>query len=399
MSRKWVRRAIWLAIFVWFFWAIFWIWLGEQKRWGLAENKVASVPPAPRVVFVVAQTKPSQGWCQMMASALLSNVTVASVGFRQAYHHITRALWVWRYVESEGLRDDDVVVSYDGADTVFIGALAVQRAVRRFIDSTAPTFEAFDPEAVRRGEATAPLLFSAEGNCYHLQMTNSHIWDVSKGRCISAYKRFEEVLVSSKKAALAGRKNRRMHFLNAGGYVARVWALRRALVAYRALLRFGGFWCDQSVWGMLYLGPSLPHIYASSEMRLPSGLMGLDFDNTFFFCFNGMQVGSDVRLASPLSIEQVAARGKPPFPSFFEIVGVPRATPAIIHFNGMGGDGVTLLKSLRNYTSWFVEAHRTDAVLLKVKAWLRNEARVKVYGANGEGSEVYYHQLCGGEVV
>ncbi|EKF39543.1 expression site-associated gene (ESAG-like) protein [Trypanosoma cruzi marinkellei] len=319
MSRQGGRRAIWLVCLVWFSWAIFWMWLGGQKEWEVVKNKVVSPPPTPRVVFVVVQTKPSHGWCQMMASAMLSNVTVVSVGYRQAYQHVIRAQWVWQYLESEGLHDDDVVVSFDGADTVFIGALPIQRAVRHFIDTSAPSFGAFDPEAVRRGEATPPLLFAAEGNCYHLQMTNSHNWEASKGKCVSVYKRFEQVMESDGKRVAAGRKKNRMHFLNAGGYVTRVWALKRALAAYRALLRSGNFWCDQSIWGMLYLGQRLPRIHASSETRLPSGLMGLDSDNNFFFCFNGMEVGRDIQLASPLSISKLAARDKPPFPSFLKL--------------------------------------------------------------------------------
>ncbi|RNF03563.1 expression site-associated gene (ESAG-like) protein [Trypanosoma conorhini] len=389
------RCVVLLAIAVWLLWGVAWLRLddGDAERRLAEANAARRTPATPRVVFVVAQTRPSPGWCQMVASAILSNVTVVTVGHGEKYAHTRRVFWVAQYIEAAGLRDEDVVVSYDGADTLLTGALTVQRAVERFIATTAPSFENFAPEAVQRAEATAPLLFTAESNCYHPQLTGSVKWGLSKGRCISAYKRVEGFLLRQKNALVGDRRNR-LHFLNAGGYVARVWALKQAFMSYRALIRLKKLWCDQSAWGMLYLWSISRDASVSPTVRVPFGLIGLDFHNSFFLSLHGISLGRSIRLFSPSAIEEVVVEGKLPFPPFFEIRGVPRATPVVLHFNGIGRGGVGLREKLRNHTSWFVEAHRTEAALLKAKEGLQSDARVILHGIGGKGKEVRYSDVC-----
>lgn len=112
----------------------------------------------PRVVFVVVQTHHSLGWCRMLLSSVLSNVTVITVGFGADYSHTARPQWVLDYINDVDLRDDDVVVVFGAADTFFTGPLSVQRAVKHFIATTAPTPAAFNAKKVHLGKATAPVI-------------------------------------------------------------------------------------------------------------------------------------------------------------------------------------------------------------------------------------------------
>ncbi|ORC88800.1 expression site-associated gene (ESAG-like) protein, partial [Trypanosoma theileri] len=70
----------------------------------------------------VAQSLRCHGWCRMLASAILSNVSVETVGYGRRYRHIYRAYWVMQYIEKERLRDSDVVVVYDASDSLLSGA-------------------------------------------------------------------------------------------------------------------------------------------------------------------------------------------------------------------------------------------------------------------------------------
>ncbi|KEG15048.1 expression site-associated gene (ESAG-like) protein [Trypanosoma grayi] len=357
---------------------------------------VAHSSSALRVRFVVAQTRRSPGWCKMVASAILSNVSVATVGYGKKYSHMRRLFWVMEYIEEEGLQDRDIIVSYDGSDTLLTGALTVQRALKKFIATTAPTVDAFDAEAVRRGDATAPLLFTAEGNCYHPQLSENVKWGVSKGRCISLYKR-AEMNALGQKGAEAGGRRKRLHFLNAGGYVARVWALKRAFTAYRSLMGLKRWWCDQSAWGMLYLWSITQNSSSANEARIPYGIVSLDFQNTFFLSVHGMRLGKDIMLWSSTSVAEIVEGGRLPFPLFFNIDGIPDATPAILHMNGVGRkDRVVLEENLRGHTSWFVEANRTPEALHAAKDLLQNGALLDLHGVSGETKRIPFGDVCRG---
>ncbi|ESL11531.1 hypothetical protein TRSC58_00715 [Trypanosoma rangeli SC58] len=193
---------------------------------------------------------------------------------------------------------------------------------------------------------------------------------------------------------MVGERRNRLHFLNAGGYVARVWALKQAFMAYRTLIRIRKLWCDQSAWGMLYLWSITRNTSATPAMRLPFGLMGLDVHNSFFLSLHSMSLGRNIRLISPSAIDGAVVRSKLPFSLFFDLLDFPHATPAILHFNGIGRKGAVLLETLRNHTSWFVEAHRNEAALLKAREWLQRGARVSLHGIGGKGKEVLYSGVC-----
>ncbi|KAH9597227.1 hypothetical protein LSM04_006194 [Trypanosoma melophagium] len=364
----------------------------------LVENDVSQVDsshlllPTSRVRFIVVQTRFSHGWCRMLASAILSNVSVEILGYGRKYKHVDRLFWVMEYIEKEKLRDSDVVVVYDGSDTLISGASTVQRAVDRFIATTAPTPDAFDAAAVRRGVATAPVLFSAEANCYHPQLTNNVKWGVSKGRCISAYWRAYGYWAEGC-CDFAQNKKIRLHYLNAGGYVARVWALKQAFGAYRDLLQQKRWWCDQSVWGLVYLWSITQDPRMTPDVRIPRGLINLDFHNTFFFSLHSMRFEKDILFWSSTAIADVAAGGRLPFPLFFGIVDSPNATPAILHFNGLGRNVRFYVERMQNHTSWYVETKRSAAAFLKARDILQGQALIKVYSVD-DGKVAPYSHFC-----
>ncbi|ORC88805.1 expression site-associated gene (ESAG-like) protein [Trypanosoma theileri] len=328
----------------------------------------------------------------MLASAILSNVSVETIGYGRRYKHTDRVFWVMQYIEKERLRDSDVVVVYDGADTLFSGASTVQQAVDRFIATTAPTPDAFDAGAVRRGVATAPVLFSAEANCYHPQLTDSGKWGVSKGRCISAYWRAYNYWVGGCSGDVCNEKLR-LHYLNAGGYVARVWALKQTFVAFRDVLQRKRWWCDQSAWGLVYLWSITQDARMTPDVRIPRGLINLDFHNEFFFSLHSMRFEIDILFWSSTAIANVVAGGRLPFPLFFNIVDKPNATPAILHFNGLGRNVGFFLEKMRNHTSWYVENKRSVDAAEKARDMLKSYSRIKVCG-DGDCNLALFSQFC-----
>ncbi|KAH9597063.1 hypothetical protein LSM04_001524 [Trypanosoma melophagium] len=371
-----------------------------------AEKKPPSTVPSVR--FIVAQSLPCHGWCRMLASAILSNVSVEILGYGRKYTHVKRVIRVIRYIEKEKLRDSDVVVVYDGSDTLISGASTVQRAVDRFIATTAPTPDAFDAAAVRRGVATAPVLFTGETTCYHPQlgMVLKLRLPTDDEDCLTLYHRAWKVMGykdSSVNPSEPGKS--RFRFLNAGGYVARVWALKRALAVYSRVLTFRRsrrqIWrCDQSVWGLVYLWSITQDPRMTPDVRIPRGLINLDFHNTFFVTAYGTLWGRDFVPWSSTAIADVAAGGRLPFPLFFHMADKPNATPAILHFNSRGeGTTKSTLWMLRNHTSWYVETMRSAAAFLKARDMLRHSAFVEI-DVSGTGKvRLPYGRVCPIDVV
>ncbi|ESL05765.1 hypothetical protein TRSC58_06573 [Trypanosoma rangeli SC58] len=196
-----------------------------------------SATAAPRAVFIVAQTSYSPGWCRMMLSAILSNVSVVSIGLGGKYKHSVRPAWLLDYMDDAGLRDEDVVVMFDGGDTFFTGPLGVKRAVEGFLATTAPSADAFNATAVHQGEATAPLLFESDPACWAPQIDlvvplgpEDHF-----SRCFWYYERVWKAANSSPGQRLVRPPPWEYRHLAAGGMVGRVWAFREASKAYANL--------------------------------------------------------------------------------------------------------------------------------------------------------------------
>ncbi|KAF5216173.1 hypothetical protein ECC02_011083 [Trypanosoma cruzi] len=124
----------------------------------------------PRVALIVVQTGYSPGWCRMQVSSILSRESVTTIGMGANYTHTSRPSLLLDCIADEGLRDEDVVVVFDGGDTMFTGPLGIKQAVEDFVATTAPTVDAFNATAVHRGEAAAPLLFESDPVCYAPQM-------------------------------------------------------------------------------------------------------------------------------------------------------------------------------------------------------------------------------------
>ncbi|ORC88799.1 expression site-associated gene (ESAG-like) protein, partial [Trypanosoma theileri] len=262
---------------------------------------------------------------------------------------------------------------YDSADSLFSGASTVQQAVDRFIATTAPIPDAFDAGAVRRGVATAPVLFSTETICFHPQLggvANIPL-PFSELDCSLLYDKAWKLMGYNDSSGNPSEPGKSIfRFLNSGGYVARVWALKRAFAVYRKVLKIKRLtrqqWkCDQSVWGLVYLWSITQDARMTPDVRIPRGLINLDFHNTFFLLPYITLWGKDFVPWSSTAIADVVAGGRLPFPLFFHMVDKPNATPAILHFNGRGGGTTkTTLWMLRNHTSWYVETKRSAAAFL-----------------------------------
>ncbi|ESL05802.1 hypothetical protein TRSC58_06536 [Trypanosoma rangeli SC58] len=244
-----------------------------------------SATAAPRAVFIVAQTSYSPVWCRMMLSAILSNVSVVSIGLGGKYKHSVRPAWLLDYMDDAGLRDEDVVVMFDGGDTFFTGPLGVKRAVEGFLATTAPSADAFNATAVHQGEATAPLLFESDPACWAPQIDlvvplgpEDHF-----SRCFWYYERVWKAANSSPGQRLVRPPPWEYRHLAAGGMVGRVWAFREASKAYANLLaRSDKWWCDQSLWALLFVWSVTRDPIVDAGLRIRYGLLSLNYNNLFF---------------------------------------------------------------------------------------------------------------------
>ncbi|ORC82373.1 expression site-associated gene (ESAG-like) protein [Trypanosoma theileri] len=317
----------------------------------------------PRVVFLVVQTKISPGWCRMQLSSIMSKVSVVTIGVGMNYTHTKRPQWLLEYINQEGLRDHDVVVVFDGGDTFFTGVSRVQRAVDYFMARTAPTAAKFDATAVQNGNATAPLLFASDSLCFTPQLE----FVVTEGprdyieKCHWFYKSMFAVAGSIPGQRLVRLKGVKYRYLNAGGFVGRVWALRTAFAVYARVAAMHRNWtCDQSIWSLLHVlslwqKPDLPQ-----HLRLPYGILSLDYDHEFF----------------------CNARYKHP------------AFSAIHHFPGSMLTWRRILPRYLRRTTWFYELQQKPRLLEETKRLLRCAKLVKVRGADGLTRTHHYGRVC-----
>ncbi|ORC90296.1 expression site-associated gene (ESAG-like) protein [Trypanosoma theileri] len=299
----------------------------------------------------------------MLLSSFLSNVSVISIAYGRNYTHTHRPQWILNYIDREGLREDDIVVVFDGGDTLFTGAQRVQQALTHFMATTAPTAEAFDAAAVHRGEASAPILFSSESFCYAPQLELV----IRKGpkphyrKCLWFYTRMWKAAAITQNRRLSQQKKKEYRFLTSGGYVGRVWALRAATLAYTRLLETrSDWWCDQSIWTLLYIWSVSQVPGVPTEQRIPFGFIDLDYNKIFFI--------------SP---------SKGAF-----------TNSAIFHFPGPMDGWQPFLPKIINHTLWIKEIYYSPQSLRSVRCRVLSEAFVKVQDAYGYTHAYRYGNLC-----
>ncbi|CCD21338.1 expression site-associated gene (ESAG) protein, putative, partial [Trypanosoma vivax Y486] len=239
----------------------------------------------PRVVFVSAQTKASPGWCRMMISAILSNISVVTIGEGATYSHASRPAWILDYINDAGLRDEDVVVAFDGSDTFFTAAANAKKAVEDFLSQTAADPGTFNSMAARSGPQRAPLQFESQVWCFAPQL--KLMLDSGPSEKFAKCKWHYANALAQANAVDPNQRLMRppesgFAYLSGGAMVGRVWAIREAFRAYAMILQKSRWWwCDQSIWTLLYLWSASPYSTVEVGFRPRHGLISLDFDNIF----------------------------------------------------------------------------------------------------------------------
>ncbi|RNE96122.1 expression site-associated gene (ESAG-like) protein [Trypanosoma conorhini] len=323
---------------------------------------VRSPTAAPRVVFVVAQTGYSPGWCRMMLSAIVSRVSVVSIGFGGNYSHTVRISWLLNYMEEAGLRDEDVVVMFDGGDTFFTRPLWAKEAVKDFLAKTAPSADAFNATAVHRGEASAPMLFSTEPKCWapQVDLVVPSGPEEQYERCRWFYERLWKVANSSADQRLVQSPPSGFRYLTAGLMVGRVWAIREAFKAYASLLaKSDKWWCDQTIWALLFVWSVTQDPVVDPALRTRYGLLSLDYNNSFLL-----------------------------IPRY-----TPFGSPAIIHFAGPIYIWWRLLPIYLNYTDWFQPLRQSPTFAQEARDLLQTTT-VAVFDVKGRESATRFSDVC-----
>ncbi|KAH9601054.1 hypothetical protein LSM04_008633 [Trypanosoma melophagium] len=301
----------------------------------------------------------------MLFSSFLSNVTVVTIGLGKNYTHIDRPQWVLDYVNHAGLRDEDVLVVFDGGDTFFTGPRKIQRALAHFIATTAPTAASFDPAAVRHGDATAPILFTCDAPCFmpqirlllHEKTRNSIV------QCLSFYRRMWMAANAFPNQRLVRGPGTTYRYLSAGGLVARVWALRAATPFYYRVMskvKRRRWWCDNTIWSFVYVWSIWQNPKIHKGLRLQYGMVSLDYNHSFF-------------LAPHEGVD---------------------AVPAIFHLPGPLSRWTLDLPRLINLTSWVHDWNRSShSFVFGVRRSFPNTL-VKVYNTSGHTNFYRYGDIC-----
>ncbi|PWU88522.1 putative expression site-associated gene (ESAG-like) protein [Trypanosoma cruzi] len=315
----------------------------------------------PRVALIVVHTGYSPGWCRMQVSSILSRVSVTTIGMGANYTHTSRPSLLLDCITDEGLRDEDVVVVFDGGDTMFTGPLGIKQAVEDFVATTAPTADAFNDTAVHRGEATAPLLFESDPVCYAPQMELMVPWGSPEifAKCIWYYERVWEAAKSSADQRMVRFLASGYRYLAGGGMVGRVWAFREAYKAYSSLLATSDkWWCDQSIWSLLHVWSVTRDTNVTADFRIRYGLLSLDYNNSFFLTPRSGAFGS----------------------------------PALYHFPGPPylWDRIP---TLLNRTTWVDWLRYSPDVMNETRDFVQN-ATVKIYDADRKAKTISFPEVC-----
>jgi hypothetical protein len=285
---------------------------------------------SPGIYFITVQTGATHTWCRMLLSAALSgNISVINLAWGAKYAHIKRPQWILEFLNT--LKPDDIVMFADGGDTIYTG-VPPANILRRFSEMTPATKDIF--LTMEGSTHISPVLFNAEANCYH-QQTFSGSWGAKKGKCLSAYKRYNPNITSP------------YRYLNGGGWIARVWA---AQIVFRAAVdiikKDSHWWCDQSVLGGLLLSGKL------------TGILGLDYRNTFFLPTYHLRPQRDF-CASQSSATSPRSDDERPLSLRMCHSG---EVPSVLHFNGKSEGKFT--SDVMRRTWWYsrYSALQIDAV-------------------------------------
>ncbi|RHW72450.1 expression site-associated (ESAG) protein [Trypanosoma brucei equiperdum] len=240
----------------------------------------------PRVIFVVVQTRPSPGWCRMLMTAVVTNVSVISIGMGGNYSHTIRANWLLNFLDDEVLHDDDVLVMFDGADTLFTDGIHRKRKLDHFIKMSPPLPTFFNQTAIYRGDAWPPMLHTAEPDCYAPQLNitynpkNESHWD----RCARFYAMGLSEAKSIGVERLLGLPPPVRGHLNSGGIVGRVWAYKEAFSVFLQLREASTeWWCDQSIWAALFIWSVGSATGVDPKYIIRRGIISLDYDKRYFY--------------------------------------------------------------------------------------------------------------------
>jgi hypothetical protein len=388
-----------------------------------------------QIRFITVQTKTSPGWCRLLQSAALSGIEVHNIGWGQDYAHRKRPAWILDWIQREQstragaavnadgargpaagggdgfdespalaaqavrsaksqnraeatrpLDDWDIIMFADGSDSAFTGVSPAEIA-SRFVGLTLSDIDTTlqDPsrvgglerekaqedlqqrmgiERLRKRNAPVPLLFNAEANCYHQQLFDG-VWAAKKSRCITAYKRYNPYVES------------KWRYLNAGGWIGYVWAVKRFFADAKAALdKNSGLWCDQSVIGGIFLS------------RKHETLVYLDYSNAFFLPTYHLRPDSDFCPADSVDIpgqsrgDSIAGRGLRLCHS--------SNTPSVLHFNGKSEGGKADALLLR---SVWADRARTPKGRDGATRVLASASTVLDRGAKG-GEERKLREIC-----
>nr|CAJ16192.1 expression site-associated gene (ESAG) protein, putative; expression site-associated gene 3 (ESAG3) protein, putative [Trypanosoma brucei brucei TREU927] len=240
----------------------------------------------PKVVFVVVQTRPSPGWCRMLMTAVVTNVSVISIGMGGNYSHTIRANWLLNFLDDEGLHDDDVLVMFDGADTFFTDEINRKEMLDPFIKMSPPLPKFFNQTAIYRGDAWPPMLHMAEPDCYAPQLNitynpqNESHWD----RCARFYAMGLSEAKTFGAERLLGLPPPVRGHLNSGGIVGRVWAYKEAFNVYLKFRETSSkWWCDQTMWTILFIWSAGNATGVDPKYIIRRGIISLDYDKRYFY--------------------------------------------------------------------------------------------------------------------
>ncbi|RNE95307.1 ESAG-like protein [Trypanosoma conorhini] len=142
--------------------------------------------------------------------------------------------------------------------------------------------------------------------------------------------------------------------------VGRVWAIREASKAYASLLaKSDEWWCDQSIWALLFVWSVTQDPVVDPALRIRYGLLSLDYNNSFFLTPRKGLFGS----------------------------------PAVIHFPGAYTQWRKKLPGLLNYTQWFHPLRCYPTFAQVARALLQN-ASLSVYDVTRRANAVRFPDVC-----